>query len=59
MVSYTPSSTPGVAGMARKTVRVTEPRAMIPSIAVGTVIMVKAVDDKGNEGWDWAKAVVK
>ena len=59
LVTFTPSSTPGIAGMTRKTMRVTEPRAMIPSIAVGTVIMVKAVDDKCNESWDWARAVVK
>lgn len=42
------------------TVRTTvkEPRAMLTGIAAGTVVAVKAVNARGLEGWDWARAPV-
>jgi hypothetical protein len=42
----------------RHRIVVTQPRAMLPSIAAGTVVSVKAVNARGLEGWDWAKVVV-
>jgi len=37
---------------------VTEPRAKISGIAPGTTVAVKAINDRGLEGWDWARVVV-
>ena len=39
--------------------RVTQPRASLPGVAAGTAVRVKAVNAKGLEGWDWARAVVR
>ena len=44
---------------AAKTLRVQQPRAMLPGVAAGTAVRVKAVNAKGLEGWDWARAVVR
>jgi hypothetical protein len=38
---------------------VTEPKARITGIAAGTTIAIKAINEKGLEGWDWARVVVK
>ena len=39
-------------------IAVTQPRVTLPQIASGTVVSVKAVNARGLEGWDWAKAIV-
>jgi hypothetical protein len=39
-------------------VRVTKPTASI-KVAPGTTVSVKAVNQRGLEGWDWARVVVK
>jgi hypothetical protein len=36
----------------------TRPRAVLPALASGTVVSVKAVNARGLEGWDWATIVV-
>ena len=41
-----------------KTMKVTTPRAKLPSVTSGTTVAVKAVNVKGLEGWDWARVVV-
>ena len=67
-LSWTPAPESGVTGylvawgppddpQARQT-RVTKPAATIQA-APGTVVSVKAVNDKGLEGWDWAKIVIR
>ncbi len=54
IVAYGPASAP----LSRRTV-VKTPGAKLPGVAAGTVIAVKAVNARGLEGWDWARAVVK
>jgi hypothetical protein len=54
LVSYGPPSKPDA-----RQVRVTAPSATIDDAAPGTVVAVKAVNEKGLEGWDWARTVVK
>jgi hypothetical protein len=39
--------------------RVTKPPMTIPAAAPGTTVWVKAVNDRGLEGWDWARAIIK
>lgn len=39
--------------------RVTKPPMTIPAAAPGTTVWVKAVNDRGLEGWDWARAAIK
>jgi Tol biopolymer transport system component len=51
LVAYGPEGDP-----LRTRVTVTEPRATLPSLPAGTVVSVKAVNAKGLEGWDWARA---
>jgi Tol biopolymer transport system component len=34
------------------------PRATLPALAAGAVIAVKAVNNRGLEGWDWARLVI-
>ena len=46
-----------LAGTAARSIVVTEPRAKITGIAPGTTIAVKAINDRGLEGWDWARVV--
>ena len=36
--------------------RVWEPRARLGDLPAGTEIMVKAVNERGLESWDWARA---
>ena len=43
----------------RNTMRVTKPAADIASVSPGMVVSVKAVNARGLEGWDWARAAVK
>jgi hypothetical protein len=43
----------------RNTMRVSTPEATIASAAPGMLISVKAVNARGMEGWDWARAVIK
>ncbi len=54
IVAYGPESDP-----LRTRVTVTEPRATLPALPTGTRIAVKAINDKGLEGWDWAWARVE
>ena len=42
----------------RNTVTVTEPRAIL-NVGRGTIVGVKAVNDRGIEGWDWAWTAVE
>ena len=68
-VSWTPSPEKGVAaylvtwGTAEnpgtQNVRVLQPKVTLPGVKAGAVVRVKAVNAKGMEGWDWARAVVK
>jgi hypothetical protein len=52
IVTYeTPAGSPGRATV--KTARVT-----LPALASGTVVAIKAVNDRGLEGWDWARLMV-
>jgi hypothetical protein len=39
--------------------RVAKPPATIPSTAPGMAVSVKAVNARGIEGWDWARAAIK
>jgi Tol biopolymer transport system component len=66
-VSWTPSPEKGVttylvtAGSAEsrsQPVRVTSPTATV-KVAPGGTILVKAVNNRGVEGWDWARVAVK
>jgi hypothetical protein len=54
VVAYGPEADPF-----RTRITVTEPRATLPALPVGTQIAVKAVNDKGLEGWDWARTGVQ
>jgi len=65
-VSWTPSPEKGIAkyivrvtppNAAERTVSVTLPKVRLTDIAEGTTISVKAVNAKGLESWDWARAV--
>ncbi|MDB4875861.1 MAG: hypothetical protein JWM41_2307 [Gemmatimonadetes bacterium] len=47
-----------LASTAAHSVVVTGTRAKISGIAPGTIVAVKAVNDRGVEGWDWARIVV-
>jgi hypothetical protein len=49
VVVYGPEDNP----MANRQI-VTRPQATLPALRAGTRIGVKAVNDKGLEGWDWA-----
>jgi hypothetical protein len=54
VVAWGPSETP-----LKNTVRVTKPPATLPAAAEGMAVSVKAVNARGLEGWDWARAVIK
>jgi hypothetical protein len=43
----------------KNTMRVIKPAATIPGAAPGMMVSVKAVNARGLEGWDWARAVIK
>lgn len=53
LVRYGPASDPS-----RHSVTVTSPRATLPTLRPGWQVAVKAVNARGLEGWDWARAVV-
>ncbi|MGH9142699.1 MAG: M20/M25/M40 family metallo-hydrolase, partial [Vicinamibacterales bacterium] len=67
-VSWRPSPEQGVASYRvaygpptdprRHQLTVTQPRATLPQVAAGTVVLVKAVNARGLEGWDWARTIV-
>jgi hypothetical protein len=67
-VSWTPSPEQGVTGYlvtygppgnaAAQQMKVTGPSATVPGVSAGTVISVKAVNNRGLEGWDWARVTV-
>ncbi len=54
VVAYGPESRPEA-----QQIRVTRASATLSNVAPGTVIRVRAVNAKGLEGWDWARAVVQ
>jgi hypothetical protein len=54
IVAYGPATDP-----LRTKVTVTTPHATLPAMPSGTAIAVKAVNARGLEGWDWARAMVK
>jgi len=54
VVAYGPASKPESRQM-----RVVKPAATLTGIAAGTVVLVKAINAKGLEGWDWARATLK
>src|SRR5690606_20103504 len=43
---------------AERSQRTREPRASLPSLPAGTEIRVKAINERGLDGWDWARVVV-
>ncbi|HEV3060969.1 MAG TPA: M20/M25/M40 family metallo-hydrolase [Vicinamibacterales bacterium] len=53
IVAYGPRSSP----MAHR-LTVTQPHAVLPQVAPGEIVSVKAVNAAGLEGWDWAKVSV-
>ena len=54
VVSYGPASDP-----MWKTVRVNEPRVRLADAPAGTQVAVKAINGRGLEGWDYARATVR
>jgi hypothetical protein len=54
LVQYGPPEAPE-----RWQVRVDGPRAVLPQARAGMVVRVKAVNEAGLEGWDWAREVVR
>jgi hypothetical protein len=54
LVSYGPPTSPDAHHL-----RVIKPSAVLPNVASGTVVAVKAVNARGFEGWDWARVTVK
>ena len=67
-LSWSPSPENGVTGYIvayglpskgdSQQVRVVKPSATLKGISPGTVVSVKAVNAKGLEGWDWARATI-
>jgi hypothetical protein len=53
IVAFGPAAEPR-----RHRLTVTQPRAVVPQLAAGTVVSVKAVNARGLESWDWAKTTV-
>jgi hypothetical protein len=53
VVTYGPPDDPG-----RRTLTVLAPRAVLTGAQPGWHVAVKAVNARGLEGWDWARAVV-
>jgi hypothetical protein len=54
ITSYIVAYGPRTAPLQRRTT-VSQPRATLPRLPPGTVISVKAVNQRGLEGWDWAR----
>ena len=67
MVSWDPAPEKGIASYVvaygppadplRHLITVLQPHASLPPLAAGTLVSVKAVNARGLEGWDWARAV--
>jgi hypothetical protein len=67
-VTWTPSPEKGIASYIvafgppsapmDKRITVTGPRATLPALPAGSIVAVKAVNARGLEGWDWARATV-
>jgi hypothetical protein len=55
IVAYGPSSEP----MRRVMRGVTGPRATLTGVSPGDVVSVKAVNQRGAEGWDWARTTIR
>ncbi len=53
IVAYGPAEDP-----LRTRVTVSTPSATLPAVPAGTQIAVKAINDRGLEGWDWVKGRV-
>ena len=53
-VTYGPPDEP-----ARRTLTVTEPRANLAGAQAGWTVRVRAVNDRGLHGWDWARAELR
>jgi Tol biopolymer transport system component len=53
IVSYGPPSKPDATQ-----IKVTKPAATLSNVAAGTIVAVKAVNSKGQEGWDWRTVTV-
>jgi hypothetical protein len=58
VTGYIVSAAPPEGGTARET-RTAQPSATLTDVAPGTVVSVKAVNEKGLEGWDWARVTVQ
>ena len=68
-VTWTPSPEKGVTGYLvaygpaaqpeSQQVRVVKPPAVLSGVAAGMIVSVKAINSKGLEGWDWARATVR
>jgi hypothetical protein len=54
VVSYIVEYTPAGSAVARR-VTSTTPGATLTNVAPGSTIMVKALNSRGLEGWDWAR----
>ena len=54
IVAYGPASNPEA-----QRLRAASPSITLPKVSAGTVISVKAVNGKGLEGWDWARATIR
>jgi hypothetical protein len=54
VVLYGPPSDP-----ARSRVTVDEPRVRLRNVSPGTVVAVRAVNNRGLEGWDWARTTIR
>jgi hypothetical protein len=54
LVRYTPAG-----GSQERTITVSEPRVRLTDAAQGTPVSVKAVNDRGLEGWDWARIIFR
>jgi hypothetical protein len=54
IVAYGPEADP-----MRTRITVSGPKAVLPVLPAGTRVAVKAVNARGLEGWDWARAVVQ
>ena len=54
LVTWGPADNPGLHSL-----KVTQPKATLTGATRGQIVRVKAINAKGMEGWDWAKAVIK
>jgi hypothetical protein len=53
IVTWGPAENPSLHSL-----RVTQPRATLAGVTAGTLVRVKAINARGLEGWDWARAIV-